>query len=163
MEVSIATLTADRKAKPIELNFGQFQEMIKAFAEHQGVTITSATQLAQLMARKAWLMCDVMEQALTEDLRRAEQAEQQGQMYTSDLLQQLASFRSLLIEDMPPRDFSDVYAQTVTYGLFAARFNDPSLENFSRQEAAELIPRTNPFLRRLFGHIAGPDVDPRIL
>ena len=87
MEVSIATLTADRKAKPIELNFGQFQEMIKAFAEHQGVTITSATQLAQLMARKAWLMCDVMEQALTEDLRRAEQAEQQGQMYTSDLLQ----------------------------------------------------------------------------
>ena len=163
MEVSIATLTADRKAKPIELNFGQFQEMIKAFAEHQGVTITSATQLAQLMARKAWLMCDVMEQALTEDLRRAEQAEQQGQMYTSDLLQQLASFRSLLIEDMPPRDFSDVYAQTVTYGLFAARFNDPTLENFSRQEAAELIPRTNPFLRRLFGHIAGPDVDPRIL
>ncbi len=163
MEVSIATLTADCKAKPIELNFGQFQEMIKAFAEHQGVTITSATQLAQLMARKAWLMCDVMEQALTEDLRRAEQAEQQGQMYTSDLLQQLASFRSLLIEDMPPRDFSDVYAQTVTYGLFAARFNDPSLENFSRQEAAELIPRTNPFLRRLFGHIAGPDVDPRIL
>lgn len=163
MEVSIATLTADRKAKPIELNFGQFQEMIKAFAEHQGVTITSATQLAQLMARKAWLMCDVMEQALTEDLRRAEQAEQEGQMYTSDLLQQLASFRSLLIEDMPPRDFSDVYAQTVTYGLFAARFNDPTLENFSRQEAAELIPRTNPFLRRLFGHIAGPDVDPRIL
>lgn len=163
MEVSIATLTADRKAKPIELNFGQFQEMIKAFAEHQGVTITSATQLAQLMARKAWLTCDVMEQALTEDLRRAEQAEQEGQMYTSDLLQQLASFRSLLIEDMPPRDFSDVYAQTVTYGLFAARFNDPTLENFSRQEAAELIPRTNPFLRRLFGHIAGPDVDSRIL
>lgn len=163
MEVSIATLTADRKAKPLELSFGQFTEMLKAFTEYQGVPISSATQLAQLMARKAWLMCDVMEQALTEDLKRAEQAEMVGKLYTSDLLQQLASFRSLLIEDMPARDFSDVYAQSVTYGLFAARFNDPTLDDFSRQEAAELIPRTNPFLRRLFNHIAGPDVDRRIL
>lgn len=163
MEVSIASLTADRKAKPMELNFEQLVSMLTAFAEYKGVQITSASQLAQLMARKAWLMCDVMSEALAEDMRRQEQAEAQGTYYSSELLQQLASFRSLLIEDMPARDFSDVYAQTVTYGLFAARFNDPSLESFSRQEAAELIPRTNPFLRRLFGHIAGPDVDSRIL
>ncbi|HET8803312.1 MAG TPA: type ISP restriction/modification enzyme, partial [Aequorivita sp.] len=33
---------------------------------------------------------------------------------------------------------------------------------FSRHEAAELIPKSNPFLRKLFGYIAGPDLDDRI-
>lgn len=46
--------------------------------------------------------------------------------------------------------------------MFAARLHDPSLATFSRQEAAELIPKTNPFLRKLFGYILGPDIDDRI-
>jgi predicted helicase len=47
--------------------------------------------------------------------------------------------------------------------MFAARLNDPSLENFTRQEAAELIPKSNPFLRKLFQYIAGYDLDDRIV
>ena len=43
-----------------------------------------------------------------------------------------------------------------------ARLHDPTLDTFSRQEAAELIPKSNPFLRKLFGYIAGPDIDDRI-
>lgn len=46
--------------------------------------------------------------------------------------------------------------------MFAARLHDPTLPTFSRQEAAELIPKSNPFLRKLFGYIAGPDIDDRI-
>jgi predicted helicase/very-short-patch-repair endonuclease len=46
--------------------------------------------------------------------------------------------------------------------MFAARLHDPTLPTFSRQEAAELIPKSNPFLRKLFGYIAGPDLDDRI-
>ncbi|MCB0605739.1 MAG: N-6 DNA methylase, partial [Saprospiraceae bacterium] len=56
----------------------------------------------------------------------------------------------------------DVYAQTIAYGMFAARLHDPTLPTFSRQEAAELIPKSNPFLRKLFAYIAGPDIDDRI-
>src|ERR1019366_330001 len=44
----------------------------------------------------------------------------------------------------------------------AARLHDPTPTTFSRQEAAELIPKSNPFLRKLFGYIAGPDIDDRI-
>jgi len=58
--------------------------------------------------------------------------------------------------------FADIYAQTLAYGMFAARLHDPTLEDFSRQEAAELIPKSNPFLRRLFGYVAGADIDERI-
>jgi len=38
-----------------------------------------------------------------------------------------------------------VYASNIAYGMFAARLPDPTLDNFSRQEAAELIPKSNPF------------------
>jgi predicted helicase len=72
------------------------------------------------------------------------------------------AFKQILIHDITPKSFADVYAQTIAYGMFAARLHDPTLPTFSRQEAAELIPRSNPFLRKLFGYIAGPDIDDRI-
>jgi predicted helicase len=55
-----------------------------------------------------------------------------------------------------------VSRKDIAYGMFAARFHDKTLETFSRQEAAELIPKSNPFLRSLFSYIAGPDIDDRI-
>src|SRR5690606_21416539 len=72
------------------------------------------------------------------------------------------AFKQILIHDITPQGFADVYAQTIAYGMFAARLHDPTLQTFSRQEAAELIPKSNPFLRKLFGYIAGPDIDDRI-
>jgi predicted helicase len=74
----------------------------------------------------------------------------------------MTAFKSILIHDITPKGFADVYAQTIAYGMFAARLHDPTLATFSRQEAAELIPKSNPFLRKLFGYIAGPDIDDRI-
>ena len=74
----------------------------------------------------------------------------------------MTAFKSILIHDITPKGFADVYAQTIAYGMFAARLHDPTLDTFSRQEAAELIPKSNPFLRKLFGYIAGPDIDDRI-
>jgi predicted helicase len=50
----------------------------------------------------------------------------------------------------------------VAYGMFGARLHDKTLENFSRAEALELMPKSNPFLRYLFTYIAGPNLDERI-
>lgn len=74
---------------------------------------------------------------------------------------QLQAFRRVLIESLTPEQFADMYAQTLCYGLFAARCNAPAA-GFTRQRAASALPRTNPFLRRLFHSIAGPDLDERI-
>ena len=74
----------------------------------------------------------------------------------------MLSFQQMLIHDIDNKAFADIYAQTIAYGMFAARYHDPTLENFSRQEAAELIPKSNPFLRKLFQDIAGFDLDDRI-
>jgi len=106
------------------------------------------------MAGKARLLCDVIEKSLTSDEDNQED---------STLKEQMVAFRSVLIHDITPKGFADVYAQTIAYGLFAARLHDPTLDTFSRQEAAELIPKSNPFLRKLFGYIAGPDIDDRIM
>jgi len=72
------------------------------------------------------------------------------------------AFRTQLIHDLTLDQFTDMYAQTLVYGLFVARYYDPSSENFSRQEARDLIPAANPLLRRFFDHITGSDFDVRL-
>jgi predicted helicase len=138
---------------PLSNNFATFTNLIKDFASHVGQTIKSSKKLAEMMAGKARLLSDVIEKALTSDEANKED---------STLKDQMNAFKQILIHDITPKGFADVYAQTIAYGMFAARLHDPTLPTFSRQEAAELIPKSNPFLRKLFGYIAGPDIDDRI-
>ena len=56
----------------------------------------------------------------------------------------------------------NMYAQTVAYGLFAAREQTINPAEFDRQHAAYLLPKSNPFLQQLFSEIAGPTLDDRI-
>jgi predicted helicase len=55
-----------------------------------------------------------------------------------------------------------MYAQTLVYGLFVARYYDDTPKNFTRQEARDLIPKSNPLLRHFFDHIVGPNFDKRL-
>jgi predicted helicase len=138
---------------PLPHNFATFANLIKDFCIHIGQTIKSSKKLAEMMAGKARLLSEVIEKALTSDETHNED---------STLKDQMNAFKEILIHDITPKGFADVYAQTIAYGMFAARLHDPTLNSFSRQEAAELIPKSNPFLRKLFSYIAGPDIDDRI-
>lgn len=144
----------NNSVKPIPENFSKFENLIKDFATHIGQTIKSSKKLAEMMAGKARLLQDILERAITSDEETQDNTSLKGQYDT---------FRQILIHDLKPKDFADIYAQTLAYGMFAARLHDPTLDNFSRQEAAELIPKSNPFLRKLFGYIAGPDIDERMV
>jgi predicted helicase len=134
-------------------NFPAFELLIKEFTTHLGQTIKSSKKLAEMMAGKARLLANVIEAALESDVINQD---------NSTLKDQMSAFKEILIHDITPKQFSDVYAQTIAYGMFAARLYDTSLDTFSRQEAAELIPKSNPFLRKLFQYIAGYDLDERI-
>jgi len=151
-KISIAEIT-DKGIKPLPENFASFENLIKDFCSHIGQTIKSSKKLAEMMAGKARLLSDIIGKALTSDEDNDE---------NSTLKDQMLAFKQVLIHDITPKGFADVYAQTITYGMFATRLRDPTLKTFSRQEAAELIPKSNPFLRSLFGYIAGPDIDDRI-
>ncbi|MFR9543837.1 MAG: N-6 DNA methylase [Rikenellaceae bacterium] len=129
----------------------KFISLINKLANASPQKITSSTRLAEIMAGKARLLADVIERALTQE--DAEQSEIYGQMI---------AFREVLISDLEPNTFADIYAQTIAYGMFAARLHDATPDDFSRQEASTLIPKTNPFLRQIFQSIAGYDLDERI-
>src|SRR5574343_606435 len=134
-------------------NFEQFTNLIQNFAVTVSQTIKSPTKLAQMMAGKARLMADVIEKSLNND-------DLEGKR--SQIKSQMLAFQQMLIHDIDNKSFSDIYAQTIAYGMFAARYHDPTLPTFSREEAATLIPKSNPFLRKLFQDIAGYDLDNRL-
>ena len=139
-------------------NFEAFTDLIKDFCSHVGLTIKSASKLSKMMAGKARLLASVIEKALVPDSSDSILYEPQN----LNLHNQFEAFKQYLIHDITEKAFADIYAQTIAYGMFAARLHDPSLETFTRQEAAELIPKSNPFLRNLFQYVAGYDLDDRI-
>jgi len=98
------------------------------------------------MAQKAQLIKYAMESLLLWEEREK-----------TVLLNQYETFRRMLIHDLTEAQFADMYAQTIAYGLFAARLYDPTLPTFSRQEAEKLIPKSTPFVRRLFRQMSMDD------
>jgi hypothetical protein len=131
--------------------FEPLEKLLKDFTQQRPQTITSPRTLAEIMAGKAGLIKDVLANALKDD-----------KDLRSELSGQYRAFKEHLIHDITPEDFSDIYAETIAYGMFAARLHDDTPKTFSRTEALELLPKSNPFLRSLFGYIAGPDLDDRI-
>ncbi len=149
---SLGTVNGDRITAS-ESQYSFYISLIRDFASWVGQTITSSRQLAEMMASKARLLASIIDNALVSD----EQNEA-----NSSLKEQLGAFKNILIHDITHKEFADIYAQTIAYGMFAARLHDSTLHDFTRFEAANLIPKTNPFLRRLFQYIAGYDLDERI-
>ena len=131
--------------------FNALEEMLRDFIDQRPQTITSSKRLAERMAGKAILIKDVLARSLLQDKDKE-----------TELSGQYQAFKQHLIHDISLEDFADIYAETIAYGMFAARLHDETLESFSRQEALELLPKSNPFLRNLFGYIAGPNLDFRI-
>ncbi|WP_314082308.1 type ISP restriction/modification enzyme [Capnocytophaga gingivalis] len=150
--IAIAKVT-DKGITPLPENFDTFLTYIQNFGSFEPSGIAKTEDLVTLMAAKAQLLSKIIEKALSEDLSKGIQ---------TDLTDQLTAFSNVLIHDISPKDFADMYAQTITYGLFTARYHDPTLPTFSRQEACQLLPASNPFLKKLFGYIAGMEVDTRI-
>lgn len=138
-------------------NVEDFKELINHIATTQPTPITTAKRLAEQMAAKARILASTINNAF-----RIAESEGEEEDANRQLQGQLKAFRSVLINDLTTEGFADIYAQTVAYGMFAARLHDNTPNDFSRQEAANLIPKTNPFLRNIFQQIAGYDLDERI-
>jgi predicted helicase len=147
----IAYVGDSGKLRPDREGHKQAAAMFSAFLAQEPPIVGKPEDLAKRMAALTRIIRDIVQAALEEDRSGA-----------SPLREQLEGFRRVLIHDLSEEQFADMYAQTIAYGLFAARVNAPADEHFSRQHAAYDLPRTNPFLRQMFGQIAGPELDDRI-
>jgi predicted helicase len=125
--------------------------IFKSFLEAEVESIGSPRELAKKMAQLARMIHDLIGKAFGNEGERGE------------LHAQFEGFKQVLIADLTPAQFADMYAQTICYGLFAARCNhDRKHGAFTRDAAARDLPKTNPFLRKVFQEIAGHNLDERI-
>ncbi|KPL68312.1 DNA methyltransferase [Erythrobacter sp. SG61-1L] len=153
--VSIAELAPGLPARTD--SFAILENRLRDFATTTPLSITSSKRLAEMMAGKAAIIKDIMGRALVADFK----AQEAGKGIT-DLVGQYEAFKANLIHDITVEEFADIYAETIAYGLFAARLHDESPATFTRSEALDLLPKSNPFLRELFIYIAGPNLDDRL-
>ncbi|TRT85505.1 MAG: DNA methyltransferase [Microcystis aeruginosa Ma_OC_H_19870700_S124] len=150
LSAAVASLNQKKQIKPDSQGILQVEQLFCQFFLSKVIQITTPRELAKKMAALAQLIRDAIGQALKD--------QDCGGM----LRQQLQSFQRVLISDLNEAQFADMYAQTICYGLFAARCNTDQISSFSRETAAFRLPKTNPFLRGIFHQIAGTELDERI-
>lgn len=109
----------------------------RAFRGSTRKAIKTAEQLAIYMAELARDMRNRVKDAL-------EVESQLGPLHVI-----FKNFSSALISDLNSDTFADMYAQTITYGLFSARCMDAD-GHFELPEVVDRLPDTNPFLKGLF-------------
>jgi len=128
----------------------QLTDLLQSFFAENIPVIASPKELATRMAALARLIRSIIGKTFSEE-------GEHGALH-----EQMEGFRKVLLHDLTAEQFGDMYAQTICYGLFAARCNSTGA-HFTRTHAAYDLPKTNPFLRKLFSHIAGPELDERIV
>lgn len=139
----------------------QVKALLEAFLDAKVPTVSSPKELAGRMANLAKMVRESISRALADEEAHGDKG--------GTLHQQFEGFRKTLLHDLTPEAFADMYAQTIAYGLFAARCNfhsetnTPHGQRFTRYLAPHQLPKTNPFLRKTFGYIAGPDLDERVV
>ena len=144
----------DLKSRTITAIPEQYEHVAKTlldFTQSHKEPIRSGAHLAKIMGGKA--------QRIRDNVRRFLAVSSDK---NAELIRLYETMKKLLIHDLTPYAFADMYAQTLVYGLFVARYHDETKKDFSRQEARELIPKSNPLLRHFFDHIVGPNFDKRL-
>ena len=136
---------------PLPQNYEHAAKTLLDFTQSKKEPIKSGRHLAMIMGGKAQRIRDNVR-----DYMNLESAQNQ------EIFRVYEAIKKMLVHDLTIEAFSDMYAQTLVYGLFVARYYDDSPDTFSRQEARDLVPASNPFLQHFFDHIAGPNFVKRL-
>jgi predicted helicase len=132
-------------------NYEHAAKTLLDFTQSQKEPIKSGKHLSKIMGGKAQRIRDNLRHFLIADSAQ-----------NKELVHIYKAIKKMLVHDLTIDTFSDMYAQTLVYGLFVARYYDDSPDTFSRQESRDLVPASNPFLQHFFDHIAGPNFDKRL-
>ena len=136
------------RQQALETEPENLETLLERFLNAGHVQITSPEALARYLARRTRELQTQIATTLTDE--------------DSDIYRMFSAFKELLLSTLTPTDFADMYAQTLAYGLFAARCTLPNATNFSRHTAVEALPRSNPFLVQLFYHVASPTLETNV-
>ena len=132
----------------VEDSSENLEGLLERFLSAGPLQIGTSEALAKHLARRTRELQTQIETTLTDE--------------NSQVYGMFSAFRELLLTTLTPDDFADMYAQTLAYGLFAARCTLPNATNFSRETATNALPRSNPFLRQLFYQVASPNLEANV-
>jgi len=135
-----------------QADFDQFNNFIDDF-KNDCIQFTNPILLAKKLAEKTKFLKNEIFTTLEKD--DAEIA--LGSKKNFKLVAYRNEFKKMLLNDIDNDQFADLYAQTITYGLFASRyysFQKDSKATFKRSDASDLIPNTNPLLKQFFDSIS---------
>ncbi|HEY5234234.1 MAG TPA: type ISP restriction/modification enzyme [Verrucomicrobiae bacterium] len=143
MTVRLAELDGKKKLQPLPDGEKELANLLKAFLTQKSKTIGTAKDLAERMAGMTRIIRDQIINGL------------KFEPEPGSLHGWLAAFRESLIPDLDEHKFADMFAQTLAYGLFAARIHAPANQEFNRENAPFCLPATNPFLQQFFYQACG--------
>ena len=137
-------LNAVHTTPPLE-NQDELYALLDHFLNFALPQTFTAESLAVELAKRTSLLRDVIGEQF-----------QQEQANPGMLAGFFEAFQTYLIGSLTPEDFADLFAQTITYGLFAARTR--AGDGFNRRAAFDNIPHTIGVLRDLFRFISLDDL-----
>jgi hypothetical protein len=126
---------------PVE-NEEKFYLLLKKFFSFILPKVFTAESLARELAKRTRFLKD---EVISKELEEEEKGK--GEIYGFYL-----AFKKFLVANLELHEFADIYSQTITYGLFAARTRANS--EFNRKLAYDLIPNTIGILKNVFKFIS---------
>lgn len=165
---TLGTEQADGTFKATQEGLKQVGDLLQGFISQEPEKIGSSKDLASRLAHMARLLREMIENTFGKETK------------TGPLHGQFNAFEKVLLHDLKEDQFADMYAQTICYGLFAARCyiedvnlygkdkhaifhgHDYKPGEFTREHAGWMLPKTNPFLQKMFNEIAGPGLPDEI-
>jgi predicted helicase len=126
---------------PVE-NEDKFNTLLEKYFAFTLPKVFTAESLAAELAKRTRFLRD---EVVTIELEEEKQGK--GPLYGF-----YTAFKKYLIADLKEDGFADIYSQTITYGLFAARTRANG--TFNRKLAFDLIPQTIGILRDVFQFIS---------
>lgn len=127
---------------PLE-NIEKFEKLIDLFFSFSLPKVETAYSLAVELAKRTRFLRD---EVIAVEM---EETESKGHKQIKGFYE---AFKKYLIATLTEKQFADLYAQTITYGLFAARTRADS--EFNRKLAFDYIPPTIGILREVFHFIS---------
>ncbi|MDZ7260500.1 MAG: N-6 DNA methylase [candidate division KSB1 bacterium] len=128
------------KHPPVPEKLDLFVELLKKFFSFSTPEIQKSSELSVELARRARFLENILQEELSRE--------------NEEVTRFYQAFREELIETLTKERFADLYAQTITYGLFAARMKLPN--GFKREIAWKSIPESLPLLKEIFYSMTGP-------
>ncbi|WP_237389048.1 N-6 DNA methylase [Helicobacter pylori] len=132
-EISVASL--DQLSKPLKPNPQTERDLIdffRGFFNHEAAPITNAKDFANALSAPTKYLKDALIQY-------------QKDMQVSSIFK---NFKEYLYEELSFEDFSDAFAQTLTYSLFLAKLNHPS-EKINLDNVRSSIPENFAVIREM--------------